>query len=70
METMRMMADGIRFAADDVEVTILSKKCSDGMSDRTYPDTVTLKMGDKILQGCGGLPPARRKMHWTTAAGG
>ena len=27
--------------------------CSDGMSDRTYPITVTVKLGDRLLNGCG-----------------
>ncbi|MCP9221311.1 hypothetical protein MKP08_00915 [Erythrobacter sp. LQ02-29] len=26
--------------------------CSDGMSDRTYPYTVTVKVGDRQLEGC------------------
>jgi uncharacterized membrane protein len=28
-------------------------KCSDGMSDRTYPFTVSLKIGDDLRNGCG-----------------
>lgn len=28
-------------------------KCSDGMSDRTYPFVVTLKLGDAVRDGCG-----------------
>jgi len=28
-------------------------ECSDGMSDRTYPFTVTLKIGDDLRNGCG-----------------
>lgn len=27
--------------------------CSDGMSDRSYPFTVTLKLGDELRNGCG-----------------
>lgn len=27
--------------------------CSDGMSDRTYPFTVTLRLGEELRQGCG-----------------
>lgn len=28
-------------------------QCSDGMSDRTYPFTVTLRLGDETRSGCG-----------------
>jgi uncharacterized membrane protein len=28
-------------------------ECSDGMSDRIYPFTVTLKIGDDLRSGCG-----------------
>jgi len=28
-------------------------ECSDGMSDRTYPFTVTLKLGEETRTGCG-----------------
>lgn len=28
-------------------------ECSDGMSDARYPFTVTLRIGDKTLKGCG-----------------
>jgi len=27
--------------------------CSDGMSDRTYPFVVTLRIGDDLRNGCG-----------------
>ncbi|WP_066557777.1 COG3650 family protein [Croceicoccus bisphenolivorans] len=38
------------------EELVLSGKvgeCSDGMSDRSYPYTVSLRIGDRNLQGCG-----------------
>jgi uncharacterized membrane protein len=38
-------------AAFDMTVTGLA--CSDGMSDRTYPFTVTLEIGDDKRNGCG-----------------
>ena len=28
-------------------------ECDDGMSDRTYPFTATVQIGDQALQGCG-----------------
>ena len=42
-------ADGIRFA---VRRFSGQGACSDGMSDRTYPYTVTLKIGDDTREGC------------------
>lgn len=35
------------------EMTVTPLACSDGMSDRTYPFTVTLKVGDELRNGCG-----------------
>ena len=34
------------------DMTITPGECSDGMSDRTYPFTVTLKIGDETRRGC------------------
>lgn len=41
-------------AADGAEwrVTLTGADCSDGMSDRTYPLTARLKIGDETLTGC------------------
>ena len=41
------MLDGTSF-----EMTITSLTCSDGMSDRTYPFTVSLEIGDDKRNGC------------------
>lgn len=35
------------------ELAVSEGTCSDGMSDRTYPFTVTVLMGDQTLRGCG-----------------
>ena len=35
-----------------VDMTITPGTCSDGMSDRTFPFTVMLKLGRETLQGC------------------
>lgn len=35
------------------EMTVTPLGCSDGMSDRTYPFTVTLKIGEDLRNGCG-----------------
>jgi uncharacterized membrane protein len=40
--------DGRRF-----DVAVSEAPCSDGMSDRTYPFTVTLRIGEETRNGCG-----------------
>jgi uncharacterized membrane protein len=35
------------------DMTVTPGTCSDGMSDRRYPFTVTLKIGEEVRQGCG-----------------
>ena len=42
------MLDGARF-----DMTVTPGECSDGMSDRTYPYTVTLAIGQQTRLGCG-----------------
>ena len=34
------------------DLTVTPGACSDGMSDRTYPYTATLRLGDEALFGC------------------
>ena len=34
------------------DMTVTPGECSDGMSDRTYPYTVTLRIGDATREGC------------------
>ena len=36
-----------------VDLTVTPGSCSDGMSDRTYPFTVTLEIGEETRNGCG-----------------
>lgn len=36
----------------DLRVTLIATECSDGMSDRTYPLTAMVKLGDQELTGC------------------
>ena len=38
-----------------IDVNIVHQQCSDGMSDRTYPDHVTATVDGKQFRGCGGL---------------
>lgn len=36
-----------------LDMTVTPGNCSDGMSDRRFPFTVTLKLGDEVREGCG-----------------
>ena len=38
-----------------IDVNIVHGACSDGMSDRTYPDKVQVTVDGKRFNGCGGL---------------
>ena len=49
-------SDALEGAAFDMTVT--PGRCSDGMSDRTFPFVVTLRLGEETRNGCG----------WTEAA--
>lgn len=35
-----------------LDMMVTEGECSDGMSDRTYPFTVTLKLGEELRSGC------------------
>ncbi len=37
----------------DFEMVVTPLECSDGMSERTYPFTVTLELGEETRNGCG-----------------
>lgn len=39
-----------------IDVNTNHRPCNDGMSDRTYPDTVTVTVDGRRYQGCGGTP--------------
>ena len=36
-----------------IRVNIVHSRCSDGMSDRTYPDTVQVTVDKRLYRGCG-----------------
>jgi uncharacterized membrane protein len=36
-----------------LDMALSPARCSDGMSDRTYPYGVTVQLGDQTLSGCG-----------------
>lgn len=38
-----------------INVNIVHGRCSNGMSDRVYPDSVQLSVDGKSFKGCGGL---------------
>jgi len=38
-----------------LNVNIVHAQCSDGMSDRTYPDKVQVTVDGRRFEGCGGL---------------
>jgi uncharacterized membrane protein len=38
-----------------IDVNVVHARCSDGMSDRIYPDTLQVTVDDKRFNGCGGL---------------
>ena len=38
-----------------INVNIVHAPCSDGMSDRTYPDKVQVTVDGRRFEGCGGL---------------
>ena len=40
-------------AGKPFDMAVTESACSDGMSDRTYPLSVTLKIGAETRQGCG-----------------
>jgi uncharacterized membrane protein len=39
--------------AHAMDMAVTDAPCSDGMSDRTYPFTVSLQIGDEQRKGCG-----------------
>jgi len=38
-----------------INVNVVHARCSDGMSDRSYPDTVQVTVDGQQFKGCGGL---------------
>lgn len=42
-----------QLAGNAFDMTVTPGKCGDGMSDRSYPLTVTLSVGGEIREGCG-----------------
>ncbi len=53
------ISNGWRYVSKTVTADVEFTECSDGMSEFTYKDTVTVKAGGRTFQGCGGgiVPP-------------
>ena len=42
------------YRTERIDVNIVHAKCSDGMSDRVYPDKVQVTVDGRRFEGCGG----------------
>lgn len=59
--------NGWRHVSKTITADVTFSPCSDGMSDRIYKDSVTVMVGDRTFQGCGGgiVPPENLdQTHW------
>lgn len=56
----RTSFNGHRYETGRLTVDVTHSECSDGMSDRTYADTVSVMADGRQYKGCGGaiVPPA------------
>jgi uncharacterized membrane protein len=52
---LRRTSAGRCYASRAVVVEIVRGACSDGMSDRRYPERVTVRWRGRVLKGCGGM---------------
>lgn len=61
--------NGESYRTRRLSVDITHVPCSDGMSDRRYPDTVRVTVDRRTLKGCGGTPlpqaPRIANSSWT-----
>lgn len=46
------VADHAELRSGDLNLIVKPGPCSDGMSDRSYPLTVELRVGDVVYEGC------------------
>lgn len=51
--------NGTTYRARGMTIAITRVRCSDGMSDHTFADTVRVTIGRRQLTGCGGAVVAR-----------
>lgn len=61
---VRATFNGRRYEGQDILIDITRQPCSDGMSDRRYPERVTLTVRGRTLNGCGADAAT-----WATIAG-
>jgi heat shock protein HslJ len=54
----RVTFNGRRYVTRRITIDITRATCSDGMSDREYPERVTVTIGRRTVRGCGGVPVA------------
>ena len=62
--------NGMQYVTPRIVVDVTRSRCSDGMSDRVYPDSVTVTIGQRTLRGCGGVPIVAAAPSPATAIGG
>lgn len=63
----RSSFNGWRHVSKTITADVTFAPCSDGMSDRTYKDTVTVMVGKETYSGCGGgvlLPATLEQTQW------
>jgi uncharacterized membrane protein len=51
--TVEERPDGRVYKGSALSATVTFKSCSDGMSDRVYPHTLEVHVGERVLKGCG-----------------
>ena len=54
-----------------INVNVVHARCSDGMSDRVYPDRVQVRVDGRAFEGCGGetvIPTGLAGTSWRVAA--
>lgn len=50
---VRASITGANYTTPRIRVNIVQSRCNDGMSDRTYPDTVQVTVDKRLYRGCG-----------------
>jgi heat shock protein HslJ len=63
--------NGWRQVSKTITADVTFSPCSDGMSDRTYKDTVTVMVGKRTYKGCGGgvlRPASMERTVWRIAS--
>lgn len=61
--------NGRQYVTRTMKVVVTTGPCSDGMSERRYPERVTVDVGGRVLRGCGGVPVGTRVVRsWLEGA--